>query len=320
MAFDCKTWWSATDLEVQGAKDTQKSVKDNCHIEKHAEYDGDVVKWGAGNYQGSAEDCCRDCQSHSGCNVWVWCASEEGCGSQKHGECWLKRQGDFNPLDIRGGRPVGHPWTSGALYEEQEKQRLLDRETARLLALKQDPSLPLVYMDVAIKGKLIGRVEFVLFNSVSPLAAENFRALCTGEKGIAPATAPEGAGKPYHFKGNNFYRIIDRFICQAGAMTDSVYGGTFKDDQDGLKLKHNRKGLLSMANIGPDTNGSHFSIMMGPAPHLDGKYVIFGEVVGGWEVVEQVNALSRGMPDNTATAAAGAVIVDSGQLRAVSRQ
>lgn len=94
-----------------------------------------------------------------------------------------------------------------------------------------------------------------------------------GERGIAPA-GHEGAGKAYWLKGAPFYRIIDAFIDQSGAGTDSALpgGGTFDDDPGGLALKHNRGGLLSMANIGPDTNGSHFSIVVAPAPHLDGKY------------------------------------------------
>jgi peptidyl-prolyl isomerase D len=79
-------------------------------------------------------------------------------------------------------------------------------------------------------------------------------------------------------QGQPFYRIIDQFIDQSGAWTESIYGGQFKDDPGGLALRHDRPGLLSMANTGPDTNGSHFSIVVSPARHLDGKYTIFGEV------------------------------------------
>lgn len=105
---------------------------------------------------------------------------------------------------------------------------------------------------------------------------------------------------------------------QAGADTDSPLfesGGQFRDDPGGLALKHNRTGLLSMANAGPDTNDSHFSIMAAPAPHLDGHYTIFGECVEGCEAIELINALARDKPDKTATAADGAVITDTGQLR-----
>jgi peptidyl-prolyl isomerase D len=135
-----------------------------------------------------------------------------------------------------------------------------------------------------------------------------------GEKGIAPP-GHEGEGKPYWFKGASFYRIINNFIDQVGAGTDSIYGGHFKDDPGGLALKHNRGGLLSMANIGPDTNDSHFSILIAPAPHLDGSYTIFGELVSGWDVAMRINNLASGQPENTAPQDAGAVIVDSGQIR-----
>lgn len=155
-----------------------------------------------------------------------------------------------------------------------------------------------------------------LFSDISPRCAENFRQFTTGEAGTAPQKDNiEGAGTPYHFKGASFYRIIHDFIDQSGVNVESVYGGHFKDDAGGLKLKHTHKGLLSMANLGHDTNTNHFSIMMGPAPHLNGDYTIFGQVVTGFEVVDAVNALSIGKPENTATAEDGAVIVDCGQIR-----
>ena len=90
--------------------------------------------------------------------------------------------------------------------------------------------------------------------------------------------------------------------------------GQFDDDPGGLALKHDRRGLLSMANMGPNTNTSHFSIMAAPAPHLNGKYTIFGEVLEGIEVVMAVNRLAAGQPDNHIGAEAGAVITNSGQL------
>ena len=104
----------------------------------------------------------------------------------------------------------------------------------------------------------------------------------------------------FYFRGAPFYRIIDRFIDH---------------DLGGLALRHARKGLLSMANMGPDTNTAHFSIMVAPAPHLDGAYAIFEQVVAGLDVVDAVNALARRQPDNTATAAAGARIDECRELR-----
>ena len=107
--------------------------------------------------------------------------------------------------------------------------------------------LPHTYFDIEIAGVPKGRIVFALYSDVSPLAAENFRALCTGEKGVVPQ-GREGAGQTYWFKGRSFYRIIDSFIDQTGANTESIYGGKFDDDAGGLKLKHTRAGLLSMAN------------------------------------------------------------------------
>jgi len=212
-------------------------------------------------------------------------------------------------------------WMSGSCVTRKEREMakrefssMQSKEKARLEKLKSNKSLPLVYFDVEIEKKPVGRIEMVLFTDISPRSAENFRQLVTGEAGIVPP-GKEGAGTPYHFKGAAFYRIIHQFIDQSGINVPSVYGGKFKDDSGGLKLRHDKKGLLSMANIGPDTNTAHFSIMMGPAPHLDGHYTIFGQVVSGFDVVDKVNALSIGMPENTANAEAGAVIVDCGQMR-----
>lgn len=98
-------------------------------------------------------------------------------------------------------------------------------------------------------------------------------------------------------------------------MTESVFGGQFEDDPGGLKLKHDRKGLLSMANMGPNTNTAHFSIMVNPAPHLNGFYTIFGEVVEGIDVVLKINSLAKGKPDNTIGKEAKVLILNSGQIR-----
>ena len=188
--------------------------------------------------------------------------------------------------------------------EQLQRQQLIESR-------RSHPANPRVFFDIEIDGQPVGRIVFVLYATEAPRAAENFRALCTGEKGIVPR-GHEGAGKPYHFKGNSFYRIIDNFIDQAGAHTESVFGGHFKDDAGGLALKHDRAGLLSMANMGPDTNGSHFSIVMAPAPHLDGHYTIFGEVVEGLDVAVAINKLANKMQDSKPLGKA--VIVNSGQL------
>eukprot|EP00198_Chlamydomonas_reinhardtii_P007241 XP_001696577.1 peptidyl-prolyl cis-trans isomerase, cyclophilin-type [Chlamydomonas reinhardtii] len=314
------------DLEMQRALDAINEMnantppppalsRESCHIKENSEIDGRVVKWGADHFTETPTDCCSACTNHPDCNVWVWCASPQGCGSgRQHKECWLKKNTVKNIIDSEGYAHPGIPWTSGALYPPEERLRVQEAERLRLEALRDNADLPLVYLDVAVKGTHIGRIKIVLFKNEAPRAAENFRALCTGEKGIVPQ-GHEGAGKPYHFKGSTFYRIIDRFIDQTGANTESIYGGAFKDDPGGLALKHDRKGLLSMANAGPDTNTSHFSILMAPAPHLDGHYTVFGEVVEGLDVAEKINALARGKPNNTAGPEEEAVITDAGQLR-----
>ncbi|PNW78008.1 hypothetical protein CHLRE_10g460650v5 [Chlamydomonas reinhardtii] len=182
-------------------------------------------------------------------------------------------------------------------------------EIERLRKLFLDESLPLVYLDIAINGTYIGRMEFVLFAKDSPLASENFRLLCTGEAGSDPA------GKPYHFKGITFYRIIQDFIDQAGAWVESPLGGQFLDDAGGLRLLHDRMGLLSIANMGPNTNGAHFSIMMSPQPHLNGKHTVFGEMVDGHDVAFAVNALAHGRPKKELVHSKDVVVVDSGEIR-----
>ncbi len=146
------------------------------------------------------------------------------------------------------------------------------------------PLNPKVFFDITIGGKYIGRMIFVLFADTTPKTAENFRALCTGEKGTC------STGQPLHYKGSTFHRVIKGFMIQGGDFTrhngtggESIYGEKFADEN--FKVKHTEAGLLSMANAGPGTNGSQFFVTSGPTPHLDGKHVVFGRVISGFDDV-----------------------------------
>ncbi|KAL2537394.1 Peptidyl-prolyl cis-trans isomerase CYP40 [Forsythia ovata] len=156
---------------------------------------------------------------------------------------------------------------------------------------------PKCFLDITIGGELEGRIVVELYNDVVPKTAENFRALCTGEKGIGPNT-----GVPLHYKGCRFHRVIKSFMVQGGDISagdgtggESIYGLKFEDEN--LELRHERKGMLSMANTGPNTNGSQFFITTTRTSHLDGKYVVFGRVIKGMGVVRSIEHVTMGDND-----------------------
>lgn len=168
---------------------------------------------------------------------------------------------------------------------------------------------PRVFFDITIGGEPAGRVVMELRADVTPKTAENFRALCTGEKGVGQA------GKPLHFKGSTFHRIIPEFMCQGGDFTrgngtggESIYGMKFEDEN--FQLKHTGPGLLSMANAGPGTNGSQFFLTTVATPWLDGKHVVFGSVVEGMDVVSAMEQVGTRSGQTTKPVA----IADCGQL------
>ncbi|KAF5448703.1 hypothetical protein F2P56_029207 [Juglans regia] len=170
---------------------------------------------------------------------------------------------------------------------------------------------PRCFLDISIGRELEGRIVVELYNDVVPRTAENFRALCTGEKGIGPNT-----GAPLHYKGSRFHRIIKNFMVQCGDISagdgtggESIYGLKFEDEN--FELKHERKGMLSMANSGPDTNGSQFFITTTRTSHLDGKHVVFGKVIKGMGVVRSIEHVKT---DDGDCPSVDVLIVDSGEI------
>ena len=150
-----------------------------------------------------------------------------------------------------------------------------------------------VYFDIEIDGEAAGRIVFGMFGDTVPKTVKNFSTLADGSAGIG------NSGKPLHFKGSKFHRIIPGFMAQGGDFTagngtggESIYGNKFADEN--FTLQHSKPFLLSMANAGPNTNGSQFFITFKETPWLNGRHTVFGEVLEGKDVVNALEKIGSG--------------------------
>ena len=153
-----------------------------------------------------------------------------------------------------------------------------------------------VVFEISVEGEVKGEITIGLFGNTVPKTTNNFRALCTGENGVGTS------GKKLHFVGSGFHRIIPSFMIQGGDFTnhdgtggESIYGRRFDDEN--FKIDHD-VGALSMANAGPNSNGSQFFITTAPTPWLNGRHTVFGKIVDNMELVKQIESYgsSSGTP------------------------
>mmetsp|Transcript_13452 Transcript_13452/g.18411 ORF Transcript_13452/g.18411 Transcript_13452/m.18411 type:complete len:302 (+) Transcript_13452:322-1227(+) len=190
--------------------------------------------------------------------------------------------------------------TTPSSRDKRERTRSRSRSRERERRGREDADTPpdkrdnpTVFLEVEIDAKVVGKMEFELFAQDCPRTAENFRLLCTGEKGRGRDT-----GSELFYEGCPFHRIVPGFMAQGGDFQrgdgtggESIYGGEFADES--FARRHSTSGLLSMANSGPNTNASQFFLLFAAAPHLDKKHVVFGKMVSGSGVLRDIEKVGR---------------------------
>lgn len=183
--------------------------------------------------------------------------------------------------------------SSTPTQEGEEGARKAEPQAA--MTTSAPPSHPICFLDIDIDGTRIGRLEVELRQDIAPKTVANFIGLCKGD----PVKG---------YKGTTLHRIIPGFMAQGGDSGTSIYSRRFEDES--FELEHDGRGILSMANRGPDTNNTQFFICFADAAHLDGKHVVFGRVVKGLELLDQIEAVGS----ETGATSATVTISDCGQL------
>eukprot|EP00930_Biecheleria_cincta_P090944 TRINITY_DN8043_c1_g1_i2.p1 TRINITY_DN8043_c1_g1~~TRINITY_DN8043_c1_g1_i2.p1 ORF type:complete len:452 (-),score=67.52 TRINITY_DN8043_c1_g1_i2:68-1423(-) len=213
-------------------------------------------------------------------------------------------------------------WYAYDRFEPKSERFLLEGEKSKAQLRFQITHK--CFFDIEIEGKPMGRIVFGLYGDQAPRTVENFRCLCTGEKGKSKET-----GEPLHYEGTRFHRILPGFIIQGGQTFEneegsggeSIYGATFEDEN--LRVRFASSGLLAMANGGPNTNGSQFFITLNRADHLNFKCVGFGEVIDGMQTIRAIESLGRpdGEPrENAVVAKCGELEFEEGEQAALAQR